>query len=65
MMGPHDNRRLKAFIRDEKEAAEEYRKMGEMMLDAGHLEHATLFYDMAEDEAKHAETVEYIMKNKP
>ena len=64
-MGPHDNRRLKAFIKDEKEAAKEYKEMGEMMLAAGHSEHASLFFDMAEDEARHAETVEYIMENKP
>ena len=64
-MRPHDNRRLKAFIKDEKEAAKEYEEMGKMMINSGHLEHARLFYAMAEDEARHAETVEYIMENKP
>ena len=64
-MKPHDKRRLKAFVKDEKEAADEYREMGEIMLDAGYLEEATLFYDMAEDEAGHARTVERIIEISP
>lgn len=64
-MKPHDKRRLKAFITDEEEAVVEYNEIGVELRNAGFIDHANLFFDMAEDEARHAETVRQIMSNPP
>lgn len=64
-MNPHDKRRLNAFIKDEEEAVVEYNNIAIEMTSAGFIEHANLFFAMAEDEARHAETVRQIRDNPP
>lgn len=54
MMKPHDNRRLKAFVKDEEEAAKEYTEMALLMEKSGYFQERDIFLEMAEDEAKHA-----------
>ena len=64
-MKPHDKRRLNAFIKDEEEAVEEYREIAVEMREGGFMEHSDLFFDMANDEARHAETVRQIKASHP
>lgn len=64
-MKPHDNRRLNAFIKDEEEAVVEYREIAVEMRNGGFMEHSDLFFAMAEDEARHAETVRQIKASHP
>lgn len=65
ILKPHDLRRINAFIEDEEHAALEYREMGKIMADAGFTEHAQLYYDMADDEAGHADVNRFIKENAP
>lgn len=64
-MKPHDKRRLNAFIKDEEEAVVEYNEIGVELRNAGFIDHANLFFGMAEDEARHAEIVKQIRANPP
>lgn len=61
----YDKRRLNAFIKDEREAVEEYQQMGIEMMEKGFLNDGNLFMDMAADEFRHAETIESIKNNIP
>ena len=65
VLKPHDLRRINAFISDEEHAAIEYREMGRIMVEAGFTEHARMYFNMADDEAGHADANRYIKENAP
>lgn len=64
-MKPHDRRRMNAFIKDEDKAVVEYNKIAIEMRNAGFIDHANLFFEMAEDEARHSEIISEIRANPP
>lgn len=64
-MKPYDKRRLNAFILDEEHASLEYQKMGMLMEEQGYMGDAKRFYEMADDEAEHAETIRHMIANTP
>jgi len=62
-MKPHDKRRLNKFILDEERAAEEYNEMGLEMQKNGYDYEAGIFFGMADDESRHAQEVNQIIKH--
>ncbi|MCK5027950.1 MAG: hypothetical protein KAS07_06020 [Candidatus Pacebacteria bacterium] len=63
-MKPHDLRRLKAFLKDELEAVEEYKGMANEMHRIGHHGHEHLFRQMAADEFKHASNIRKMIQDR-
>ena len=59
-MKPHDKRRLNALIDEEEHGAAMYAKMSDEMRSVGHLKHARLLMQMADDEEIHAKILRKI-----
>ena len=64
-MKQHDKRRLNKFVLDEERAAEEYNEMGLAMQKNGCDYEARLFFNMTEDESRHAQEISEIIKHSP